>query len=166
MEPLAGITRLAARVGEPIEAAEDIALAEEMLEAASAEVRFYGLDWPDEASAPAVAVNITLAAAARGFQNPAGFLKERSDMANLERGEAYAAGVELTPSEQAKLSLFKRRNGGTTRTVQTSNPDRFIAASDHRGRRRQPAFMYRGEFVELWSEKQLLIDQGRLPREA
>lgn len=161
MEPLAGITRLAARVGEPIETEQDIALAEEMLEAASAEVRFYGLDWQNEASAPAVAVNITLAAAARGYQNPAGYAKERSDMANLERSEAYAQGVELTPGEQLRLKTFQRR--GSTTTVQTTNSDRFIATSDRRGARAQPEFMRRGEFVELWSEKQLLIDQGRLP---
>lgn len=164
MEPLAGITRLAARVGEPIETAEDIALAEEMLEAASAEVRFYGLDWLDEASAPAVAVNITLAAAARGFQNPAGYAKERSDAANLERSDAYSQGVELTASEQARLKTFTRR--GSTRTVQTTNPDRFVARNDVRHAHAVPGFMRRGEFVELWSEKQLLIDQGRLPEGA
>lgn len=164
MEPLAGITRLAARIGEPIETAEDIALAEEMLEAASAEVRFYGLDWLNEATAPAVAVNITLAAAARGFQNPAGYAKERSDAANLERSEAYARGVELTDSEQRRLKTFTRR--GSTRTVQTTNPDRFVARSDVKHAARVPGFMRRGEFIELWSEKQLLIDQGRLPEGA
>lgn len=166
MEPLASITRLAARVGEPIEAEEDVKLAEEMLLAASGEVRFYGLEWPTAASAPAVAVNITLAAAARGFQNPAGYLKERSDMANLERDDAYAAGVELTLSEQAKLKTFQRKGAGSVRTVQTTNPDRFVAASDYRRSGRQPRFMRRGEFVELLSEKQLLIDQGRLPEGA
>lgn len=122
MVPLASVERLAARVGEPIVSAEEIALAEEVLAEASALVRHYGRAWPDPETTPAVATSITVAAAARGYLNPAGFQMERSDMATFNRIDEYASGCSLT---RAEISALKEYNlsGGIT-SVGFSNPDR------------------------------------------
>lgn len=111
LPPLATVERLAARVAEAIETPEEIALAQEMLEAASAEVRHYGRNWPTAEQAPAVAVTITVAAAARGYLNPGGFQMERADAMNLTRGDEYIAGTALTPEERNMLKTYSRRGG-------------------------------------------------------
>jgi hypothetical protein len=98
-------------VGEPITSAEDIALAEEVLAEASALVRHYGRAWPDPETTPAVATAITVAAAARGFLNPAGMQMERSDSATFNRHDEYAAGCSLTRAEIAALKEYNV-NGG------------------------------------------------------
>lgn len=109
--PLATVERLAARVGEPITDAGDIALAEEVLAEASALVRHYGRAWPDPSTTPAVATAITVAAAARGYLNPAGMQMERSDMATFNRHDEYASGCSLTRAEIAALKEYNI-NGG------------------------------------------------------
>lgn len=128
MALLGSVERVAARVGEPIETAEDIALANEMLEAASAWVRYYGRPWHSMDDAPSIAVAITVAAAARGYMNPSGFAKERSDAVNFERAGAYGAGVELTPDE---IRVLKTLSGqGSIQSLPIHNPERFISRSD------------------------------------
>jgi len=122
MEPLATRDRLAARVGEPIESAEEIALADEVLAEASALVRHYGRAWPDPETTPAVATAITVAAAARGYLNPAGYQMERSDSATFNRHDEYASGCSLTKAEIAALKVYNL-NGGLI-AVGFSNPDR------------------------------------------
>lgn len=111
MEPLAGLDRLAARVGEPIVSDAEIALATEVLAEASALVRHYGLPWPDPTTTPAVAVSITVAAAARGYLNPAGFSSERGDTAMFQRIEEYASGCSLSTAEIAALKEYNPRYG-------------------------------------------------------
>lgn len=120
--PLATVDRLAARVGEPIASAEEIALAEEVLAEASALVRHYGRAWPDPELAPAVATSITVAAAARGYLNPSGFQMERSDQATFNRHDEYASGCSLTRAEIAALKEYNLNQGIVS--VGFSNPDR------------------------------------------
>lgn len=123
MEHLATPEQVAARIGEPIESAEEIALAEAMLMEASAWVRHYGgQTWPVINNAPAVAVAITAAAAARGYMNPAGYDMERGDMSTFNRIAEYAAGTQLTKSEIAMLKPFNRQGGIVS--VSTVNADR------------------------------------------
>lgn len=123
MKHLATVEQVSARVTEPIESAEEIALAEAMLWEASAWVRHHGGQaWPTPESAPEVAAVITAAAASRGYMNPAGFDMERGDLSTLSRLPEYAAGTRLTPSEIAMLTRFSRRKGLVS--VGMSNPDR------------------------------------------
>jgi len=122
MLPLATVERLAARVGEPIASAEEIALAEEVLAEASALVRHYGRAWPDPETAPAVATSITVAAAARGFLNPGGFQMERSDTSTFNRVEEFASGCALTRAEISALKEYNVNQGIIS--IGLSNPDR------------------------------------------
>lgn len=122
MEPLATIERLAARIGEPIVTEEENALAEEVLAEASALVRHYGRAWPDPATTPAVATAITVAAAARGYLNPASFQMERSDMATFQRSDEGASGCALTRAEIAALKEYNLSGGVSS--IGFSNPDR------------------------------------------
>jgi hypothetical protein len=123
---------VAARVGESITAEEDIALAVSMLEEASAQVRLYGLPWIDPATAPAIAVTITVAAAARGYQNPGGLKLERGDAVSIDVDIDYRKGATLTAGEITMLQRAANQRGRVT-SIPLSNPDRFIATSDVRG---------------------------------
>lgn len=132
MEHLATVEQVSARVTEPIESAEEKALAEAMLWEASAWVRHYGgQPWPTRAGAPEVASVIAAAAASRGYMNPAGFEMERGDMSTLNRSPEYAAGTMLTASEIAMLSGFSRGRKGLA-SVSMVNHDRPRPA--HRNR--------------------------------
>lgn len=133
-EPLSTVGEVAARTGEDISLDSEVALAEAMIEAASAQVRHYGRPWPLRANAPAIARTIATAAASRGYQNPSGYTDERSDSVTLKRADAYAADVELTPSEIQILREHSGRSGavrsvridlGADRFVPTSQEDRF-----------------------------------------
>lgn len=123
MQHLATPEQVSARVGEPIESAEEISLAEAMLMEASAWVRHYsGRTWPTREVAPEVAVAITAAAAARGYMNPAGYDMERGDMSTFNRVTEYAAGTQLTKSEISMLKPFNRGQGVVS--IGLVNPDR------------------------------------------
>lgn len=134
MEHLATVAQVSARVTEPIESDEELALAEAMLWEASAWVRHYsGQSWPTQDKAPEVAVAITAAAASRGYMNPAGFDMERGDMATFNRIPEYAAGTQLTKSEIAMLSKFNRRGGIVSVSMTNQDrprPNRSAARSD------------------------------------
>lgn len=130
MEPLGTVAKVAARVGETITTTEEIGLATAMLEEASAQVRFYGLPWEDPDTAPAVAVTITVAAAARGYQNPGGLKMERGDAVSIDVDIDYRKGASLTAGEITMLKSFSAR--GRITSIPLTNPDRFIAASDQR----------------------------------
>lgn len=122
MMPLATVERVAARIGEPITSDEDIALANAVLEEASNWVRAYGLDWPNPELAPAVAVSITVSAAARGYQNPGGFESERAEVVTLGRAEDYAKGTELTQAEINMLERISGRRKGVIRSIRLQRP--------------------------------------------
>lgn len=123
MQHLATPEQVSARIGEPIESDEEIALAEAMLMEASAWVRHHGgQSWPLSELAPGVAVAITAAAASRGYMNPAGYDMERGDMSTFNRIAEYAAGTQLTKAEIAMLKPFNRQGGFVS--VGLENPDR------------------------------------------
>lgn len=131
MEPLGTVAKVAARVGETITEAKDVALANSMLEEASAQVRLYGLPWEDPATAPAIAVTIAVAAAARGYQNPGGVKLERGDAVSLDVDVDYRKGASLTAGEIQMIRMASNARGRIS-SVPLTNPDRFIAASDLR----------------------------------
>ncbi len=122
MGPLATVAALASRVGEPIEGEQDIALADAVLAEASALVRHHADEaWPDGSTVPAVAVAITVAAAARAYLNPSGFQMERGDAVTFNRTEDYAAGAALTRAEINILKSLSRL--GNVHSLPLSNPD-------------------------------------------
>jgi hypothetical protein len=132
MEPLASVAEVAARVGEPITAPEEIALANSMLKEASAQVRLYGLPWVNPATAPAIAFTITVAAAARGYQNPGGVKLERGDAVSLDIDIDYRKGATLTAGEIVMLQKASNQ-GKRIMSVPLTNVDRFTATSDTPG---------------------------------
>jgi hypothetical protein len=128
MPALATADQVAARLGEPIEEPDDIELAEAVLEEASNLVRFYAQQplWTAE-TAPAVAVTITVAAAARAFLNPSGFDLERGDMVTFHRGDDYVTGAALTPQEITILKALGR--AGNVRSVGLHSCDKPVPRS-------------------------------------
>lgn len=135
-ELLADVSRVAAKIGEPIASAEEIALANEMLEAASNWVRYYaGQDAWTALDAPGIAVTITIAAAARGYLNPAGFDEERSDASTFKRGDegGWSNGAKLTADEIAVLQTYNLKGKGRLTSVPMTNSDRITPRSARRG---------------------------------
>ena len=128
MPALATVDQVAARLGESIEAPEEIELAEACLEEASNLVKFYAQQplWT-AATAPAVAVTITVAAAARAVLNPSGFDMERGDMVTFNRSKEYTSGASLTPSEITIIKALGR--AGNVRSVGLTNSDRPVPRS-------------------------------------
>ena len=128
MPALATVAMVAARVGEPIVTVEDVKLAESVLDLASELVRFHAQQptWT-AATAPALAVSITVEAAYRAYLNPSGFDMERGDMVTFNRAEAYSAGVELTQKEVSIIKAIGRT--GNVRSVGMANSDRPIPRS-------------------------------------
>lgn len=137
MGALATPDRIANKIGEPIESDEDLALAEEMLESASNWVRLYAgqEDWT-AANAPALAVTICIAAASRGYLNPAGYLEERADTAFVKRLPGWANEAKLFADEIAALEFFNTSKAApnSIQSVRISDPDRFIPLSAYRVR--------------------------------
>lgn len=121
-EPLATVQQIAGRIGEPITSDTDIALANEVLEEASFWVRHYGLSWPNPETAPPVAVRITVAAAARGFQNPGGLETERAEIVTLGRFKEYGMGCELTPAEIDALQSVAGKRRGRAVSLRATRP--------------------------------------------
>lgn len=152
-EPLSSVTEVAAKAGEEIESTQDIALAEAMIEAASAQVRLHGQAWPERASAPHIAQVIATSAAARGYLNPSGFSMERSDSVTLQRADMYAADVELTPNEKAMLKQASSGIGTVSSVPITLGRERFIPASQ--GVSRSPF-----GFVRRRQEAAAAVDDG------
>jgi hypothetical protein len=128
MPALATVEQVAARLGEAIEEPDDIELAEACLEEASNLVRFYAQQplWT-AGTAPAVAVTITVAAAARAVLNPAGFDSERGDMVTFNRGKDYTSGAALTPSEITIIKAVGR--AGNVRSVGLASTSRPVPRS-------------------------------------
>lgn len=133
-EPLSSVEEVAAKTGEEIVGTQDIALAEAMIEAASAHVRLYGQAWPDRATSPHIAQVIATAAAARGYLNPSGFEMERSDSVTLQRASIYAADTELTPNEKAMLKQASSGVATVSSIGITLGKERFVPASARTGR--------------------------------
>lgn len=122
---------LAARIGEPIETEEDMALAEASLSAAWDWVRLYGKpEWsPDEYGTPGIAQTIALSAASRAYQNPAGYTMERADSVTFNRHDTFAQGAELTRAEISALKLAAGSRATVT-SVAMTNPETFVSRRD------------------------------------
>jgi hypothetical protein len=125
---LATVAQVAARIGEPIETVDDVKLAEAVLDEASEQIRFYAQQpsWT-AATAPAVAVTIAVAAAARGFLNPSGYDSERGDMVTFNRSSEYVHGANLTRHEITIIKALGRK--GNIRSIGLSNSDRPVPRS-------------------------------------
>lgn len=152
-EPLSSVEEVAAKTGEEIVGEQDVALANAMIEAASAQVRLFGQAWPDRAASPQIAQVITTAAAARGYLNPSGFSMERSDSVSLQRAAMYAADVELTPNEKAMLRQASSGVATVSSVPITLGAERFIPRSQ--GTRRGP-FAY----IRRRQEAAVPVDDG------
>jgi len=150
MEPLGTVPKVAARVGEAIATVEEVALATSMLEEASAQVRLYGLPWENPETAPAIAVTITVAAAARGYQNPGGLKLERGDAVSIDVDIDYRKGASLTVGEITMIRMAANSRGRIT-SIPLTNPDRFIAASDYRhAAQGSPEYLYLDAAPRPW----------------
>lgn len=121
------LLKLAARIGEAIDTPEDIALAEASLDEAWAWVASYGQDnWSSaNPSTPAIARTVALAAAARCFQNPAGYVLESGDKASLQRSEDFARGAEPTLQEIAALKRAANSSHSTITSLRIQNNEQF-----------------------------------------
>src|SRR2546427_12311971 len=97
-ESLATIAQLQDRLGYEVNGPR-LAQAEAALADASALVRHYGQPWPDPATAPELAVTITLAAAERRVRNPEGFRMEMEGSYQYQLPASLPTGVALTPEE-------------------------------------------------------------------
>jgi hypothetical protein len=149
MEPLGTVAKVAARVGETITTTEEIGLANAMLEEASAQVRFYGLPWENPELAPAIAVTIAVAAAARGYQNPGGLKMERGDAVSIDVDIDYRKGASLTAGEIKMLQTFNAR--GRITSVPLTNPERFTATSATGGHVvGHPEYLYLDTYPRPW----------------
>lgn len=128
MPALASVGQVAARIGEPITEADDVQLAVACLNEASEQIRHYAQQpyWTAE-SAPAVAVTIAVAAAARGVLNPSGFDMERGDMVTFNRSKDYVAGAALTAQEITIVRALGR--SGNVRSVGLHSCDRPVPRS-------------------------------------
>lgn len=141
-ELLATPDRIANKAGEAIESPEELGLALEMLESASNWVRFYaGQEWT-AANAPEMAVTITIAAATRGYLNPAAYIEERADANFVKRVPGWANEAKPSPDEIAVLKTFDRNNGGGTGMISigVNSPDRLVPRSS--AGRSQPYFRF------------------------
>jgi len=134
MVALATPEQLSNKVGEAIQTPEDLALAQEMLESASNWVRFYaGQEAWNMVNAPALAVTITIAAAARGYLNPAGYLEERADINFVKRAPGWANEAKLFPDEIEALRGFSSdaEPDNVLKSHRITDPDRFIPRSNY-----------------------------------
>lgn len=115
--PLATIDDLEARLGRSL-ASDEVPLATAALADASALVRTYGLPWADPATAPDVAVSITLAAAERRVRNPEGYRMEMEGSYQYQLPASAPTGVALTKAEIDLLAQLSGRGGLVSVEVQ------------------------------------------------
>ncbi|WP_411140252.1 hypothetical protein [Streptomyces sp. x-80] len=108
--PLATIADLEARLGRPL-AADELPFAAAALADASALVRTYGLPWSNPATAPDVAISITLAAAERRVRNPEGYRMEMEGNYQYQLPASAPTGMALTKEEIALLAQLSGRSG-------------------------------------------------------
>ncbi|RKN09646.1 hypothetical protein [Streptomyces radicis] len=122
VQPLASLEQLTERLGYRLTDPERV-MAAAALADASALVRAYGAPWPNPATAPAVAVSITLAAAERRVRNPEGYRAEGQGGYSYQLPATAPTGVALTDAEIRLLraeagtgglySVPVERHGGT-----------------------------------------------------
>lgn len=126
---LATVEQVAARVGEPISSAEEVALAEAMIGYASEQALHYGNpNWVPE-TVPGVVREVVISAAVAGYQHPAGFESERADSVNFTVHAEWLRGAEFS-DRQVRIVQQAGRKHGRVRSLQTSRGNRFVARSD------------------------------------
>jgi hypothetical protein len=128
MPALGTVDQVAARIGEPIVEPDDVDLAMAVLNEASEQIRHYAQQpyWTAE-TAPAVAVTIAVAAAARGFLNPSGFDMERGDLITFNRSKEYVSGASLTAQEITIIKALGRT--GNVRSAALASTTRPVPRS-------------------------------------
>lgn len=120
-EPLVTIQELANHLGESnSELNQD--QAKSFIAQASARVRAAGSFSWDRTNCPEIAYHICLAAAARGYLNPAGIDSERADSLQFSRSKAATSGAELTELERSELAAAAGTRGGI-KTLRISRGD-------------------------------------------
>ena len=102
MVPLADVAALEGRLGRTL-TGDERTQAEAALNAASAQVRAYGLPWRDPVRAPAIVVTITLDAAERKARNPEGFRAETQGGYSYQLPASLPVAAGLTPSEVTQV---------------------------------------------------------------
>ena len=100
---LVTLEQLEARLGHPRVGAER-AMAEQIIEDASAVVRACGLPWPDPETAPAVVRTVTLNVAERKMRNPEGFRSEIEGSYQYHLPASAVTGLTLTPPEEKLIA--------------------------------------------------------------
>lgn len=135
-ELLATPERVGNKAGEVIESPEELGLALEMLESASNWVRLHAghPEWT-AATAPEIAVTITIAAATRGYLNPAAYIEERADAQFIKRRPGWADEAKLSPDEIAVLKTFDVNSAGNTMISIPIVTDRLVPRSVNRSSR-------------------------------
>lgn len=128
LDLLAPVTRLAARIQEPIVEPEDIAAAEELLLSASDDARFHGRPSWVAGNCPPAVVNVVLAACQRAYQNPGLLGKERADAVNMERSTEGERTVAFTRDEIRRVRQAAGMSNGFT-AIPASKPDRLVPTS-------------------------------------
>lgn len=111
-EPLVTTQELADHLGESLTDAVAINQAKSFIAQASARVRAAGSASWNRTNCPEIAYHTCLAAAARGYLNPAGIDSERADSLQLTRSKAATSGTELTELERQELAAAASSGGG------------------------------------------------------
>ena len=127
-EPLVTPQELADRLGETFSDAATINQAKAFIAEASARVRAAGSAGWTRTNVPEIAYHICLAAAARGFLNPAGIDSERADSLQITRSKAATSGTELTELERSELAAAAASSRGGIFSIPITRGD--IATSD------------------------------------
>lgn len=108
----ATVKEIAERAADPIITDAEKALARRLLSLATNRAKLHGSMAWNPLNVPPVVRDIVIEAAARGYNNPEGFVEERGDMVSLNRDAAAAAGVEFTARELADIRLAANRGSG------------------------------------------------------
>ncbi|MGP3940512.1 hypothetical protein [Streptomyces sp. 6N106] len=108
--PLATTADVEARLGRALDP-DEVPEAEAALKAASAKVRFYGLPWPDPATAPDIAIVTALDVVERKMRNPEGFRSEMEGGYQYARPASDPTGTELKTSEIKMLQAAAGLSG-------------------------------------------------------
>lgn len=125
---LVTVARLASRIQEPIETAEDIEAAEELILTASDEARYHGSASWDANNVPPIVKNVVLAACQRAFQNPGHLESERADAVTLSRNDVGSLTVDFTPEEVRRVERAAGKSRGIA-SVPVTRADRYVPRS-------------------------------------
>lgn len=121
-EPLVVPQELADHLGEQLSEINQ-SQARSFIAQASARVRAAGSATWNRTNCPEIAYHICLAAAARGYLNPAGIDSERADSLQFTRNKAATSGTELTELERSELAAAANSSSGGIWSIPISRGD-------------------------------------------